>query len=158
VRACREHDLAQEERPAVAETLAAEDAAGLSARDTYARFGQEMEVVRTGLLAFLDAARQAGTSVACYGAAAKGNTLLNYCGIDTSRITFAVDRSPHKQGLLLPGSRIPIYDPDTVKARRPDYLLILPWNIQDEIMAQMSYIRDWGGRFVVPIPALRVIP
>ena len=158
VRVCREHDLVREERPAVAETLAAEDAAGLSARDTYARFGQEMEVVRTGLIAFLDAARWAGTSVACYGAAAKGNTLLNYCGIDTSRISFAVDRSPHKQGLLLPGSRIPIYDPDTVKVRRPDYLLILPWNIQDEIMAQMSYIRDWGGRFVVPIPALRVIP
>jgi hypothetical protein len=103
------------------------------------------------------AARQAGKGVVAYGAAAKGNTLLNSCGIDCDLVDYAVDRSPHKQGLFLPGSRIPIYHPDRVLETKPDYLLILAWNLRDEIASQMSVIRDWGGRFVVPIPELAVV-
>ena len=101
-------------------------------------------------------AKQAGRSVVCYGAAAKGNTLLNYCGVRTDLVDYAVDRSPHKQGLFLPGSHIPIHAPEKVMETKPDYLLILPWNLRDEIMEQMSAIRAWGGRFVVPIPNVQV--
>lgn len=144
------------EEPSVAAVLEAERAAGLDRKDTYCQFGRQLAAARDAVLEFLRGARDAGRSVACYGAAAKGNTLLNYCGVTADQIAFCVDRNPHKQGLFLPGSRIPIYHPDTVRARRPDYLLILPWNIQDEIVSQMAYIREWGGQFVVPIPTLHV--
>jgi len=97
-------------------------------------------------------------TVVCYGAAAKGNTLLNYCGIGTDFIDYVVDRNTHKQGLFLPGTHIPIKEPDEVKKTKPDYVVILPWNIKDEIIQQLSYIRDWGGRFVVLIPKVKVIP
>jgi hypothetical protein len=93
----------------------------------------------------------------CYGAAAKGNTLLNCSGVGADLIAYTVDRNPHKQGRYLPGSHIPIEHPDRVRETRPDYLLILPWNLTDEIVAQMAHIREWGGRFVVAVPSLRVI-
>jgi hypothetical protein len=92
-----------------------------------------------------------------YGAPAKGNTLLNFCGVRTDFIDYTVDRSPHKQGQFLPGTRIPIHHPDRIIETRPDYVVILPWNLTEEITAQMSYIRDWNGRFVVPIPEVRVL-
>jgi hypothetical protein len=93
-----------------------------------------------------------------YGAPGKGNTLLNYCGVGTDFIDYTVDRNPYKQGKLLPGSRIPIHAPERIAETKPDYLFVLPWNLQDEIMEQMRGIRAWGGRFVVPIPHLRVLP
>src|SRR3989338_6168432 len=92
-----------------------------------------------------------------YGAPAKGNTLLNYCGVGTNLIQYTVDLSPHKQGHLLPGSRIPIYSPEKIRETKPDYVLILPWNLKKEIMKQMSYVRRWGSKFVTPIPGLRIL-
>ena len=91
-----------------------------------------------------------------YGAPAKGNTLLNYCGVGKELLPFTVDRSTHKQGLLLPGSRIPVRAPEAIAEEKPEFVLILPWNLRDEIAAQMAFIRDWGGRFVVPIPGVEV--
>ena len=143
--------------PRVSQVLAAEQEIGLATPGPYLRFQRQVGAVKLQLLAFLVAARQSGKRVAAYGAAAKGNTLLNSCGIASDLVEYAVDRSPHKQGLFLPGSRIPIYHPDRVLETKPDYLLILAWNLRDEIAAQMSVIRDWGGRFVVPIPELAVV-
>jgi hypothetical protein len=109
------------------------------------------------LLAFLEETRASGSTVVGYGAPAKGNTLLNYCGVTTDLLRYTVDRSPHKQGMFLPGSRLAIHPPERLLADKPDYVLILPWNITDEIVEQMHAVRDWGGRFVVPIPQLRVL-
>jgi hypothetical protein len=134
-----------------------EEAAACSDLKTYLSFGERVRETKRKLLAFLIAAKTAGKSVVGYGAPAKGNTLLNYCGIRTDFLDYTVDRSPHKQGHLLPGTHIPIYHPDKVKETRPDYILILPWNLAEEITTQMSYIRDWGGRFVIPIPEPRVL-
>jgi hypothetical protein len=108
------------------------------------------------LLDFLIAARRAGQSIAGYGAPGKGNTLLNYCGIRTDFLDYTVDRNPYKHGKFLPGTHIPIFSPDKIEETRPDYLLILPWNLKDEIMEQMAHIREWGGQFVVPIPEVMV--
>ena len=108
------------------------------------------------MLAFFVEAARRGQTVVGYGAPAKGNTLLNYCGIGPELMPFTVDRSPHKQGLYLPGTRIPIRAPEALLASRPDYVFILPWNLRDEITQQMSAVREWGGRFVVPIPELSV--
>ena len=113
--------------------------------------------VRGALLDFLIAAKRAGKTVVGYGAPAKGNTLLNYCGVRTDFLDYTVDRSPHKQGRYLPGTHIPIFAPDRIRETRPDYLLVLPWNIKDEIITQMAHIRDWGGRFVVPVPRLEIV-
>ena len=110
------------------------------------------------LLTFLITAKNEGKVIVGYGAPAKGNTLLNYCGIRADFIDYTVDRSPYKQGYYLPGVRIPIFPPDRIKQSKPDYVLILPWNIRDEVMQQMAYIREWGGRFVVPIPEVTVLP
>jgi hypothetical protein len=109
-------------------------------------------------LQFLIGAKKEGKSIAGYGAAAKGNTLFNYCGIRSDLIDYVVDRSPHKQGRFLPGTHIPIFSLEKIKETRPDYLLIIPWNLQDEIMKQMAEIREWGGTFVVAIPELKLIP
>ena len=125
---------------------------------TYRRFAERAKAVRHDLRSFLEDARRAGKTVAGYGAPAKGNTLLNYCGVDAALLPFTVDANPHKQGRLLPGSHIPIVKPDAIRQRRPDYVLILPWNIKDEIMEAASYVRDWGGCFVVPIPEVTVLP
>ncbi|WP_454725091.1 MULTISPECIES: class I SAM-dependent methyltransferase [Cupriavidus] len=144
--------------PAVAAALAEERAAGLTGAALYAGFAERVRKAKRDLLAFLIEARNAGKRIAAYGAAAKGNTLLNYCGAGTDFIDYVVDRNPTKQGRLLPGTRIPVVAPEQVFSDRPDYLLILPWNIKDEVMAQMAGIRDWGGRFVVAIPETAVLP
>ena len=150
---------AEQKRPAassVEAVLAAERAAGLDRLETYRSFGAAVRTTRRMLRDFLTGAKLAGRTVVGYGAPAKGNTLLNYCGVGTDLIAYTVDRSPHKQGKFLPGTHIPIYHPDRIRATKPDFVLILPWNLRREIMEQMAFIRDWGGRFVVPIPQVRV--
>lgn len=146
------------EQPAVREMLMREREAGLNNSDRYSSFADVVSATKRDLLQFLIEARNAGKAVAAYGAAAKGNTLLNYCGVRADMIAFVADKNPTKQGQLLPGSRIPVVDPAVIAQQRPDYLLILPWNIKSEIMAQMSDIRQWGGHFVVPIPRLEILP
>ena len=131
--------------------------AGLEQRSTYLGFGEQVKATKRHLLNFLIDIKNQGKSVVGYGAPAKGNTLLNYCGIRTDLLDYTVDRSPYKQGLFLPGTHIPIYHPDRIMETQPDYLLILPWNLKDEIIEQMSHIREWGGKFVVPIPEVEVI-
>ena len=140
----------------VGQLLAREVAAGLGNPATYQAFGERIETIKRDLLRFLLDARQEGKSVVGYGAPAKGNTLLNYCGIKADLLRYTVDRSPHKQGRYLPGTRIPIHSPDQIRRTRPDYLLILPWNLKTEIMGQMADISEWGGRFVVAIPKLEI--
>jgi SAM-dependent methyltransferase len=142
----------------VAAVLAEERAAGLDRAETYRAFAGRVAVCRASLRTFLAAARAEGRTVVAYGAAAKGNTLLNYCGVGADEIAFVVDRNPVKQGRFLPGSRLPIRDPGAIAEARPDYLLILPWNLADEITQQMAEIRGWGGRFVVPVPETRILP
>jgi SAM-dependent methyltransferase len=142
--------------PAVAKMIQVEGQAGLSDLATYREFTKGVEACKLSLVEFLLDARRRGKRVAAYGAPAKGNTLLNYCGIGPDLIAFTVDRSPHKQGLLLPGTRIPIGDPSLVRELKPDYLLVLPWNLRHEIAEQMADIREWGGKFVVAIPQLEV--
>lgn len=132
--------------------------AGLRTLAYYASFANDVRETKWKLLEFLIQARRDGRTVVGYGAPGKGNTLLNYCGIRTDFLDYTVDRSPHKQGLFLPGTHIPIHEPGRIDETRPDYVLILPWNLKDEIMEQMSRIREWGGRFVVPIPEVEVIP
>ncbi|MBF0371337.1 MAG: class I SAM-dependent methyltransferase [Magnetococcales bacterium] len=129
---------------------------GLNRIGTYANFGKNIEKVRADLLVFLAQAKQQGKTVVGYGAPAKGNTLLNYCRISSDLISYTVDRSPHKQGRFLPGTRIPVLNPKKIQQTRPDYLLILPWNLKGEIMQQMKSIRSWGGKFVTPIPKLQI--
>jgi hypothetical protein len=123
----------------------------------YQNFGEVVKESKRSILEFLTAAKRAGKQVVGYGAPGKGNTLLNYCGIRTDFLDYTVDRSPHKQGNFLPGSRIPILSPDRIRETRPDYLFLLPWNLEKEIVAQMADIRSWGGKFVVPIPKVRVV-
>jgi 2-polyprenyl-3-methyl-5-hydroxy-6-metoxy-1,4-benzoquinol methylase len=132
--------------------------AGFATLDVYGAFGEQVKETKRKLLEFLIQAKRAGKSVAGYGAPGKGNTLLNYCGIRTDFVDYTVDRNPYKQGKFLPGTHIPIYHPGRIKATKPDYVLILPWNFKDEIMRQIAYIQDWGGRFVVPIPEVRLYP
>ncbi len=135
-----------------------ERAEGGVSLDAYARFAEEVREVKRKLLEFLIGRRREGKTVVAYGAAAKGNTLLNYCGIREDFIDYVVDRSPLKQGKLLPGSHIPIEAPERIRETRPDYVLVLPWNLRDEIAHQLSFVREWGGRLVVPIPEVRVLP
>jgi len=130
--------------------------AGLERIETYASFAEQVRETKRKLLGFLIDAKRAGKVVVGYGAPGKGNTLLNYCGIRDDFIDFTVDRSTYKQGRFLPGTHIPIHGPERISEVRPDYVLILPWNFRDEIMQQMSHIREWGGKFVVPIPEVRV--
>jgi SAM-dependent methyltransferase len=143
-------------QPAVAAIEEQEMVAGLGDAGTYPAFGLAAAQVRGELCEFLRQARRDGLRVAAYGAPAKGNTLLNYCGIDRDLIQLTVDRSPHKQGRFLPGSRLPVLHPDVLRELRPDLLLILPWNLRAEISEQMSWIGEWGGRFVTAIPSLAV--
>jgi SAM-dependent methyltransferase len=144
--------------PRVRAVLEAEEAAGLHTPAGYDGFQLQVLRARRALLDFFIAARRAGKRVAGYGAAAKGNTLLNYCGIRGDLLEFVADRSPHKQGRWLPGSHIPVVAPGRIFESRPDYLLILPWNHAEEITAQMEGAREWGCRFVVPIPCVRELP
>ncbi len=138
--------------------LARERDAGLDRLEIYRYFSERVHGVKRDLIEFLIEARRAGKRVAGYGAPAKGNTLLNFCGVGTDFIEYTVDRSPHKQGRFLPGTHIPVHSPERIAQTKPDYVLILPWNLQDEIVEQMIHIRSWGGRFVVPIPRLAVLP
>jgi SAM-dependent methyltransferase len=130
--------------------------AGFSCLDHYFTFAERVKKTKRKLLAFLIEAKREGKMVAGYGAPGKGNTLLNYCGIRTDFVDYTVDRNPYKQGKYLPGTHIPIFGPEKITETKPYYVLILPWNFKDEIMAQMSEIREWGGRFVVPIPEVTV--
>jgi hypothetical protein len=132
-----------------------EEAAGLTRLEFYASFSGHVEETKRKVLEFLIDVKRRGKTIAGYGAPGKGNTLLNYCGIRTDFIDYTVDRNPYKQGKYLPGTHIPIQHPDRIRETRPDYLMILPWNFKDEIMRQNSFIREWGGTFVVPIPELR---
>lgn len=134
-----------------------EQVAGLDRADTYRAFAERVKATKRLLLRFLIDAREAGKHVVGYGAPAKGNTLLNYCGVRTDLLEYTVDRSPHKQGHFLPGTHIPVYAPEKIRETRPDYVLILPWNLKNEIVEQMSEVRSWGGKFVVPIPEVRVL-
>ena len=140
----------------VRELTEREKALGLESADYYQAFGEQIRETKRKLLEFLIDAKHQGKTIAGYGAPAKGNTLLNYCGVRTDFLDYTVDRSPHKQGHFLPGTRIPIHAPDHIRETRPDYLLILPWNLRDEIMEQMADVRDWGCRFVVAIPEVTV--
>jgi hypothetical protein len=144
--------------PRVPALLEREEAAGVRSLATYASFAEQVKRTKRELLQFLIEADRRGRTVVGYGAPAKGNTLLNYCGVGTDFMNFTVDRSPHKQGLYLPGTHIPIYAPEAIAEMKPDYVLILPWNVKEEVMAQMACIRDWGGAFVVPIPEVTVHP
>jgi hypothetical protein len=130
--------------------------AGLIEDEVYARFAGNVVSLKLQLLRFLCDARERGKTVVGYGAPAKGNTLLNYCGVKTDLLAYTVDRSPHKQNTLLPGTRIPVHAPAMIEHTRPDYVLVLPWNLREEITGQMAGIRAWGGRFVVAIPRLEV--
>lgn len=140
----------------VAALRAKEKAAKLDRPEGYAGFTPRIERVRRDLVGFLDAAQVNGFKTAAYGAAAKGNTLLNYCGVRRDRIAFVAERNPAKQGRLLPGSRIPVCAPDAIMAEKPDYVLILPWNLKDEVTKQNAAVRQWGGKFVTAIPQIRV--
>jgi len=141
----------------VAELLAEEDARGMRTVDYYRNFLNKIEKVKIDLLDFLIEQKKNNIIVAAYGAAAKGNTLLNYCGIKNDLIEFIVDASPHKQGKYLPGSHIPIVNEEMLKQKKPKYVLILPWNLKDEIMNQLSYAKEWNSRFVLPIPRLEIL-
>ena len=136
--------------------LKKEDDAGIFGSAIYTEFSERVKLTKRKLLAFLIQAKDEGKVIVGYGAPAKGNTLLNYCGIRTDFLDYTVDRSPHKQNKYLPGTHIPIKNPDKIKEDKPDYVLILPWNIKDEIVEQMSFIREWGGKFAVPIPEVVV--
>lgn len=131
--------------------------AGFESIQFYQGFGERVKEVKRALLEFLIDARRNGKAVVGYGAPGKGNTLLNYCGIRTDFLDYTVDRNPYKQGKYTPGTRIPICDPERIRATRPDYILILPWNLRDEITSQMAYVREWGCKFVVPIPRVAVL-
>jgi SAM-dependent methyltransferase len=137
--------------------LEAEAAAGLHTVEGHAGFAEAVFTIRRDLVSFLLAARAQGATVVGYGAPGKGNTLLNHCGVRSDLLAYTVDRSPYKQGKFLPGTHIPIHHPDRIAADRPDFVLVLPWNLRTEITAQLGYVAEWGGQLVYPIPTLEVV-
>jgi SAM-dependent methyltransferase len=141
----------------VRDLLAREEAAGIRSSGYYAAFAAKVKETKRRLLDCLIEIKAAGKTIAAYGAAGKGNTLLNYCGIRSDFIDYVVDRSTFKQGKYLPGTRIPIFPPERIQETKPDFVLILPWNLQREITAQLAYIREWNGKFIVPIPSPQVL-
>jgi hypothetical protein len=153
---CHADDASKPTRESVSALQEQERQYGLKDIPTYRRFADQVVRTKCDVLDFFVDAKRAGKRVAGYGAPAKGNTLLNYCGIGPEFLQFTVDRSPHKQGLYLPGTHIPILPPDAVTNAKPDFLFVLPWNLREEIVEQMAGIRAWGGKFVVPIPALEI--
>jgi SAM-dependent methyltransferase len=157
VYACRGESKTHPVEPNVSKVLADETRAGLDKIDGYVNFARQVKETKFALVEFLLNAAKQGKKVAGYGAPGKSATLLQYCGIGKDLIEYTVDRSPYKQGRFLPGSRIPIYHPDRIRETRPDYVVILPWNLKDEIIQQLQFIREWGGKFVVPIPKVAVV-
>jgi len=153
---CAHEASAHAEAQSLRDLRAREAAAGLGRIETYDGFAPRVEAVRRGFLGFLQQARDEGARVAAYGAAAKGNTFLNYCAASARDIVCVFDANPHKQGRFLPGSHVPILAPADVAQVRPDYVLILPWNLKDEIMGQLAFIRAWGGRFVTAAPQVKI--
>ncbi len=156
VYACRVESASQKIEDSVRKVLADERAAKLDQANGYETFARKVQRTKLELMEFLLAAKREEKSVAGYGAPGKSATLLHYCCIGKDLIEYTVDRSPFKQGRFLPGSHIPIYHPDRIRETKPDYILILPWNLKDEITGQLQFIREWGGRFVVPIPELMI--
>ncbi len=154
--ACHAEDTSKTVAQRVIDLVNREIDIGFTSLEYYLSFNEQIKETKRDILDFMIKAKREGKSIVGYGAPAKASTLLNYCGIQTDFIDFTVDRSPHKQNHFLPGARIPIYHPDKIKETRPDYLLILPWNLKEEIMDQMSYIREWDGKFVVLIPEVKV--
>ncbi|MBL8668626.1 MAG: class I SAM-dependent methyltransferase [Rhodospirillales bacterium] len=155
---CHAGDASRADSERLSGLRAWERANGFDRLETYTGFEEQVRETKRKLLEFLIGARRAGKTVVGYGAPGKGNTLLNYCGIRQDLLDYTVDRSPYKQGLYLPGTHIPIYHPDKIKETKPDYILILPWNIKEEIIEQLAYAREWGAAFVVPIPEAAVLP
>jgi hypothetical protein len=153
----RPAESAYEPSAQVKAVLDMEEAIGLHTPEGHAGFAADVLRIKSDLLAFLINAAAEGKTVAGYGAPGKGNTLLNHCGIRSDLLAYTVDRSPYKQGMFLPGTHIPIYPPDKLAGTRPDYILVLPWNLREEITEQLEYVRLWGGRLVFPIPALEVV-
>jgi SAM-dependent methyltransferase len=143
--------------PRVDAVLTEERALGMHENAVYTGFAEQVRETKRALLELLIGLKRQGKVIVGYGAPAKGNTLLNYCGIGADFLEFTVDRSPQKQGLFLPGTRLAIHAPEAIDVLKPDYVLILPWNIRDEVMAQMAHIRDWGGKFIVPIPRAAIV-
>jgi SAM-dependent methyltransferase len=156
VYACRSESHLRRIEPSVQALIEEERRAGLASAEGYDSFARQVRETKLALVEFLLAAARQGKSVAGYGAPGKSATLLHYCGIGKDLIEYTVDRSQHKQGRFLPGTHIPIHHPDRIRETRPDYVIILPWNLKDEIIQQLQYVREWGGRFVVPIPQLAV--
>jgi hypothetical protein len=150
-------DSSHRPSPAIAELRDKETKRGIDRLATYQAFAPRVGAVKDGFLRFLEDARTAGKKVAAYGAAAKGNTFLNYCGVGADDIVCVFDRSAAKQGKLLPGSHIPVLAPERLGEIKPDYLVILPWNIADEVIATNPALTSWGGQFVIAIPELRIV-
>jgi SAM-dependent methyltransferase len=155
--ACRAEAKAHAVMPAVAKVIGDEIKAGLGSIHGYEQFAAQVRETKFALVELLILAARQGKKVAGYGAPGKSATLLHYCGIGKDLISYTVDRSPYKQGRFLPGTRIPIFHPDRIRETKPHYVVILPWNLKNEIMAQLQYIREWGGRFVVPIPTAAIL-
>jgi hypothetical protein len=155
---CHTEDPTRPTSTAAAELSEREREAGYERIETYLEYGRRVEQDKRQILRFLIELKQDGLRIAGYGAPAKGNTLLNYCGVGRDFVNYTCDLNPHKQGSVLPGSHIPICPPDALRGDRPDVVLILPWNLKDEIIKQLSFVREWGGRFAVRTPELALLP
>jgi len=155
--ACRKEAKTHPVEPAVSSLIKQEKNAGLASIDGYKKFAGQVKQTKLALMDFLLTAAREGKTVAGYGAPGKSATLLHYCGVGKDLIEYTVDRSPYKQGRFLPGTHIPIHHPDRIRETKPDYVVILPWNLKTEIMQQLQYIREWGGKFVVPIPKAAIL-
>jgi SAM-dependent methyltransferase len=130
---------------------------GLTQTNTYNNFSKNIIQIKTNLLDFIEKAKKNSKNIVCYGAPAKGNTLLNYCGFSKTLIDYTVDKNPAKQNLFLPGTHIPIFSPEKIKETKPDFILILPWNLQDEILNELNYVKSWGCQFIIPIPEVKIL-
>lgn len=145
-------------QPSVVDIREREEREGYRSLETYSEFSEKVKESKRKILETLIRIKNEGKCIVGYGAPGKGNTLLNYCGIRTDFLDYTVDRNPYKQGKFLPGSHIPIFPPDKIRETRPDYVMVLPWNLKQEIMTQLSFIGEWGGQFIVPIPTIKVLP
>ena len=141
----------------VASIVEKEKKFGLTQINTYENFSKNIIKIKTNLLDFVEKAKKNSKNIICYGAPAKGNTLLNYCGFSKTLIDYTVDKNPNKQNLFLPGTHIPIFSPEKIKETKPDFILVLPWNLQDEILNELNYVKSWGCQFIIPIPEVKVL-